>query len=1345
MQASRLVLVTDMGLIVKNNHDGSNDVYVQSISQGAPVGNAKISILSRNGLAITSGFTDAQGHVHLPDVNDFKDEREPVAYVANKGDDVSFIPFQAGGRGIDYSKFDTSGITSDDNANNLSAFIFSDRKLYRPGENMHFGMIIKQGYVTPPTAGLPIQAEIIDPSGNKVLEKKLIINNSGFLTLDFGTDESSSTGDYNLNLYLIKEDKDNERTRLGSTTVRVEEFLPDAMKISSRLTEDTKGWLNPKDLGANITLQNLIGTPAQNRKITGKIILEPQAFSFDQFKDYIFTDPLFDPKNPPQSVSQDLDDQKTDAKGQAHFDFNLSRFDKATYQLTLYVQGFSTDTGARSVSTQSTALISPLDHLVGYKTDGESSFIKKQTKRTINFIAINNKLEKIALTGVKLQLLQVKHVATLVKNDDGTYSYKTITQEIPLNSSDISIPADGYTYSVPTDKVGSFYVEVDDNQTTLARVPFTIVGDSETDIQKNTELTVALDKKEYNSGDTINLQITAPYSGNGLITIERDKVYAAKWFAAKTANSMQSIQIPANFIGDAYVNVTYVRDWNSPEIFLNPLSYAVAHFTVNRAEHKVNIKLSTPPEAHPGTVFPITYSTDKPSKIIVYGVDEGILQAAHYQTPDPLGFFFQRHALEVSTQQIVDLIMPKFMAQRELAAVGGDGATPRVAQYLNPFKRLQDAPVVYWSGIIDADSTPRTLAYFVPSYFNGTLRMMAVAVNSSAVGSSDQKALIQSDIMISPNVPTFVAPSDKFIVSANITNNIKNSGTVPIVVSLNTSPGIQVMGEKIAKVNVAYQQESVVHFTVQANNMLGNATITFNAKAANAEENRQTTLSIRPAMPKDTSLISGFSEKNQAQFKLTRDLYPEFRLQSVAASTNPLVFIRGLQTYLDTYPYFCTEQLSSTGLGDLAYLDLYDPKLKQKATDTINKIIQQISRRQTSQGAFLYWPGVDKSDANTKFASVYGMYFLTAAREKGFAVSDSSYVAGLNYLRNFAGKTPEDIDDARLQSMAIYLLTRNQQITTNFITNVQLYLNTHYKDKWEADILSAYLAASYHLLKDDKEAGRLIKGYQLNNPKRADLIGFDTFFNELSADASYVDLLALNFPDKLKALGDEPVKKMADYLSQNRYSTVSSALSILALSDYAKLNVAQSTVDVVENNNQATHYSLNSIDPHDLADQTKGLSLTNSGASGFYYQIIQSGFDQTLPKKALAKNIEIEREFWVNGKPLSDLNVKQGTDITVHLKLRALSNKNYDSIAIVDLLPGGFEIVDKSFDGDYNFVDNREDRIIFFTSATSNVTEITYHIKPIAAGTFIIPPTYAASMYDHAVISHGVAGSMTVQ
>ena len=93
-----------------------------------------------------------------------------------------------------------------------------------------------------------------------------------------------------------------------------------------------------------------------------------------------------------------------------------------------------------------------------------------------------------------------------------------------------------------------------------------------------------LNRRNYNAGDEIEIAMTAPYTGSGLITIESDKVYAHQWFTSSTTSSVQHIRVPEGFDGTGYVNVSFVRALDSKEIFMSPLSYAVVPFTVNKVK-----------------------------------------------------------------------------------------------------------------------------------------------------------------------------------------------------------------------------------------------------------------------------------------------------------------------------------------------------------------------------------------------------------------------------------------------------------------------------------------------------------------------------------------------------------------------------------------------------------------------------------------------------------------------------------------------------------------------------------------------------------------------------------------
>ena len=77
----------------------------------------------------------------------------------------------------------------------------------------------------------------------------------------------------------------------------------------------------------------------------------------------------------------------------------------------------------------------------------------------------------------------------------------------------------------------------------------------------------------------------------------------------------------------------------------------------------------------PGSTQTITIQTAarRDVHVTLAAVDEGILQFAGYRTPDPIAFFFQKRALEVRTEQIMDLILPEFSVVRSLQAMGGGG------------------------------------------------------------------------------------------------------------------------------------------------------------------------------------------------------------------------------------------------------------------------------------------------------------------------------------------------------------------------------------------------------------------------------------------------------------------------------------------------------------------------------------------------------------------------------------------------------------------------------------------------------------------------------------------------
>jgi alpha-2-macroglobulin len=1351
VQTNRLVLMTDLGLIVKDNNDGTHDVFVQSITNGTPINAASVAVLGKNGIPILTQMTDVTGHASFPTLKDFTNQREPTVYVVRNGNDVSFIPYNHSDRQLNYSRFDVGGITmKDPNQAALTAYLFSDRGIYRPGDTAHIGMIIKQPYVMPQSAGLPLEATVIDPRGVTVKDEKITLNDTGYLTLDFQTNATSPTGQYLINLYIVKDN--HPSSLIGSVMINVAEFLPDRMRITAHLSqEQQQGWISPAGLTVKLGLWNLYGAPAANHRISGKILLTPQTVTFKAFPDYTFIDPMFDPKAPPKVFSDTLTDTRTNEQGQAEFDLKLDRFEKATYQLTVFVEGFEAE-GGRSVTTQTTALVSPLTYLVGYKPDGDLTYIKQNGARNVHLIAINPALKQQALPNLRLQLFSQHPVSTLIKKEDGTYQYQSIIQTSQISNNSFAITDQGVDYSLPTQTIGNFLVAiVDQTGTELSRFNYSVIGNSQQPLPKNAELNVKLNQSEFAPGDDIEMQITAPYTGAGLITIERDKVHAYQWFKTSTTASVQKIHIPNDFQGGGYVNIAFVRDLNSPEIFMSPLSYSVVPFAVTHKNREIQVDLSTPELARPGDAFPITYKTDKPGKIIVFAVDEGILEVSKYKTPNPIKFFFEKHALLVNTMQIVDQILPKFIAERELSAVGGDNGEAQLSKNLNPFKRKTELPVVYWSGIVDTDATPRQLVYQLPDYYNGTLRVMAVAVAADAVGATEKSAQVRGYFVINPNVPTFVAPGDEFEVTASIANNVEGSGAnAAISVELTATPELDILNGVKQPIMIPEGQERSVRVKVRAKPILGSAELKLTATLNDKSSTLSSTLSVRPATPYFTSITSGYTTDGSKALTLDRILYPEYRTVEAAVSPSPLILVAGLQRYLNEYPFGCTEQLVSKAFPLLAMANQPWFATDTKAiTDKIQQTIQMLGQRQLSNGGFNYWPETG-TNYSYDFASVYAVHFLTEAKAQGYSVPGDVFSAAIGYLKDLAGQEVKDLDQARIQAYAIYILTRNEFVTTNYLTNLQLTLDQHPDYHWHNDITSVYIAATYQLLKSASDAERIIHYYNYKPQSKSAPTPSD-FYNQNIANAQYLYLIARHFPDQLLKLDNGLVMSLVNSLNSDTISTILSSYTSLALAAYGQYyplsnDVQLSISDILTDGKQRALSSSNglyqkvSVDP--LARQ---IAFTNPSKQGYFYQIVQAGFNKDLPKKTIQQGIEVHREYR-NADDTVLHTTHLGDEIVVHIRARATDNQYHDNVALVDLTPGGFEVVRDSVTlQNMDYIDRREDRVIFFGSITPDSKEMTYRIKATNIGKFTVPPMFAMSMYNPLIESVGLADTMNIE
>lgn len=1348
----RFVLVSDLGIVVKAERGGSRDVFIQSFSKEAPVGGVQVQVLGKNGIPLLTRDTDANGRVEIPSLAEFAHEQSPVAITARVGNDLSFLPFDREDRTLDYSRFDVGGLHGADEKNRLNAFIFSDRGIFRPGDEIRGAFIIKAGDWRRSLGGLPVELSIRDSRGMAVHSRIIKLSASAFEEFSFKTEETSPTGTYEVRLALVKAENQPE-IMLGTTNLRVEEFVPDNLRITAQFSEaETAGWMKPAGMKGQVLLMNLFGTPAQRKIVKGTIILTPRFPSFAGYSEYRFYDPL----RTERTFRQELGTLETDDEGRVEFPLQLDRFAKGIYAVTFYAEGFEAD-GGRSVAAQQTAIISPLDKIIGIKSEGNTSYIKRGSEQAISLIALDSRLNRAAATGLTIRIIEARHVSSLVKRYDGIYEYRSTIKEIPVSKAALSIPATGIALPLPTTNAGDFILSiVDGDGQELNRLEFSVVGDSNIarSLERNAELSLHLNGKDFAAGEEIEVSIRAPYAGAGLITIEKDRVYAHKWFRTTTESSIQRIRVPEGLEGNGYVNVTFVRGMNSKSIYTSPLSYGVAPFSVSRRHRTAHLQIAAPAEIRPGSSLNVSYDVGAPGRLVVYAVDEGILQVARYGTPDPLAHFFQRRALEVSTSQIVDQLLPEFSIVQSLMKTGGDSDVA-LGLNLNPFKRRRQMPVAYWSGLRDV-SGAGVVSFNIPDYFNGRVRVMAVFVRDNSMAVAEKSTVVRGDFILSPSLPAFAAPGDEMEFSVNVANNVRGSGKdlpVQLVARAEGSLSLATEGQPIA-LSISEKGEAVAHIKVKALKP-GEGRIVLTASGGGRSTVRTESMSIRPARPYITDVVSGMLIGGSDEITITRDLYPDFRKMQVTLSPVPLSWSSGFYSYLDSYPYGCTEQLTSRGLASLILKGSPLPGDRDRMQKSVDLAMAVLRTRQNDEGAFGFWAANSYVDP---LQTTYGMLFLTEAKERGQSVPDTTYRNGMQYLLTMIRRSEASLHD---RAFALYVLTRNGAIHVNELNTLISELSTfEKKDADRARLAAMYLAATRKLMHQDKEADELFDRSQPVFLKKWLMAGYDP----VAANAAYLYLLSRHFPQKFSVLGDKTMTSMMKDLRQGQFSTISAATSVLAIDSYIAMREKTgltTDMSVIQENADGSRrplpFAKQLFSEASLTPGAKKLRFEAKSALPSFYQFTLAGFDKTLPAP-YQKGIEVSREF-TDASGSTVKQVKIGDEVYVHLRIRAIDGA-IGNVAIVDLLPAGMEPISLQSDSIIpvddaglfkpaamkpDHVEMREDRVIVFTGAQSKATEFVYRMKAVASGTFIVPPLFAEAMYDRNVRALTAEDRFTVQ
>ena len=1353
--ASRFLLLTDMGLIVKKGAAGGRDVFVCSLSGGSPVSGAVVRIVGVNGLPVAEAVTDVEGRAVLPSVSGLERERRPIAITAWKksagGEDMAWLPLADESRVVDLSRFSTQGQTSE--ADGVNAYVFSQRGMFRPGETLRFGVLVRRGDWKALPADMPLFVELVDPSERTMFRRLFKVGADGMAEVSWQAPESAATGRYRLDVRTP--DAHGMDVVLGSVAVRLEEFQPDSMALSLSLQPAPgRGWLEASSASAAVTLRNLFGMPAADRRVRAQLSVWPTALSFPGYEDFSFHDAMPYKGSP---LTLELGETRTDAEGRAVLPLPLDKLRGGTLRCRLLVEGFEPG-GGRAVTEEKEFLVSPLGCVLGFRPTGAAGnldFIPEGGEAALEFVALGPDLAPADPGEVSFRVSARRYVTSLVTDRDGRYRYEDTPVDSVIAESRAAFGRDGRArWSVPTGTCGEFLLEVRNSRgLVMASVPFTVAGNADLRLAglsalPSGSLRMHLENTSGASGGRLRAFISSPYEGAGLITLERDSVAAWRWFRAPAGDSVQEIEIPRDFEGRGYVSVSLVRSLSSPDAFMNPYVFAVSPVSVNVERRDMRLRVETPREpVLPGSSIPVTVESGRAGRALLFAVDEGVLRLTAFPTPDPLRYLLNDRALEVETRQMFDLLMPDHGTFR-MPAFGGDMGMAG-SRFHNPFKRRNEPPVSWWSGLVDLAAGTNRFDIPVPGYYSGTVRVMAVAASPDAAGSASAEATVRGPVVVTPQLPAQASPGDRFEGAVAVANN--GDGPLHATLSVKSDDALRLIDAPPSEITVAAGAETVLPFRVEVADRPGGAEIAFTVAADGVNVTRSGSLSVRPASALRASAKVGVATSSTT-LSTGRTLYPYGAEGSASVSALPLPALRGLVRYLDAYPYPCVEQRISRAMPYALFLKrsaLFAEsgnadEARRTARERVDDALRAVESSLSWRGVSL-WPGEEPD----LLVTAYAADFLLTLQECGLSVPGGMHTSVFNALERAADKVPASLEESRELAYALWVLTREGRITTQALE--QLLLRLEDFPGWQQDVTSSLIAASGAVMRMKDAVLPLLDLYRKPGAEfRA------TRLDALAALSLRASVLARHFPDRLDKAREEIVEELFDATNGGRYVTLSAALAVRALFDMEK------AAPVPEGVSLRCAEVQPGFAPGDGQPQTLENMLTLSapgcasyaldvpaGGQPLYWEVSDAGFDRKAPEGALSEGMEVTRTY-LDAEGLPATKIRQGDLLTVNVTARSYGGPLKDAV-IVDLLPGGFEMdlsspvsaSDASSEG--LIVDRREDRMILFAPLESEPSVFTYRIRAVSRGTFTLPPVQAEDMYRRDVRAFSSGGSVSVE
>ncbi len=1319
---SQNLLASNLGVIAKRGTNNSYFFAVSNILTTAPEASAKVVLYNFQQQEIASANTDKDGLIIID-----TDKHANFAIIS-KGTNTSYVKLDDG-NSLSLSKFDVSGSKLE---RGIKGYIYGERGVWRPGDTLHLTFMLNDNANKLPK-GHPVKMELTNPNGKLVYKKVTSNNLNNFYKFTVPTTLQNKTGSY------------SAKVSIGGVTfyknLNIETVKPNRLKIKIDFENDILVKNNP--LKGKLDVKWLHGAPGKHLKAEIKAKISVSSTSFDNYKAYVFNDPTR------RFATEEtiIFDGNVNEEGIANINKQLTIGKNAPGMLKVQFLARAFENGGDFSLDAFNKKYAPYESFVGLRLPKGNAYGSYFTdeNQTFDVAVVDAYGKPVKRNNLEVKVYKIKWRWWWNSSYDNLSSYVSSNYHKPYTTSKISTDAKGkasFNVNIPNNERGRYLIRVIDpisGHATGRTVYFYKnwwQNSSSGDKEAAKMLIFSSDKEKYNVGETAKITFQSGSEGRALVSVENGtEVLDFKWI--KTTQGETSVELPITpeMAPNVFVNISLLQPHAITENDLPIRLYGVIPVLVENPNTKLYPKIDMPNVLRPEQEFKVTVS-EKNKKAMTYTiavVEEGLLDLTRFKTPNAWRSFYKREALGVKTWDVFDDVIGAYSGSiDQVFAIGGDGdAGGGKNKKANRFK-----PVVRYFGPYQLSSgASKSHTIKLPNYI-GAVRTMVVAGDNSkgAYGSTEKSVQVKKPLMVLATLPRKLSPGEKVILP--VTVFAMEPKVKHVNLKLKLSQGISIIGDTSKKISFAKPDEKMAFFELDVSKAKGINTVEVIASGNGETATYKVELDVENTNPMTSKVIT----KTLNAYATEAIDFSTFGVLGTNNATvefstlPPMDFTRRLE-YLIQYPHGCVEQTTSSVFPQLFLTDIFDLTFnkKQEIQDNIKKGIKRLGHFQRPNGGMSYWVG--ENSAND-WGTSYAGHFLLEAEKKG-------YVLPLTFKTNWIQYQKQAARDWRpsyrrynsdlAQAYRLYTLALAGHPDLSSMNRLREFSEISNEAKWR-------LAAAYALA-GQKEASDKIsqRGNIEFKPKRGN---YYTYGSVDRNRAMALETMVLTKNTNMRSLAESIAKVLS---GDSWMSTQTTAYSLLAMAKMVNANGGKALQLSFDINGKDAQIKTKSTIAQRSLEIKKGqntLTLKNTNANVVYVRILNSG------KLPLGKELVEQRGLGVavqykdtKGNNLDISKLQQGQDFIATVKVSNLKNNDVKDIALTQIFPSGWEIVNTRFTSFGNtttsqarHTDIKDDRVHFYFDLPKQGKHSTktFNVMLNAAylGTYYLPGIQAEAMYD---------------